>query len=836
MNLETDARQLNERFAQGNRLIFWFDAEDEFSEEIDGIRVEARLVKLTGSNYLAIKALIEHEDPQGPYLIYAPFARPADEDNPLADTVYYSLVYSKDKVSAVMEALQLPEKLRQHLKRYPKYWKADMRVQKLITLGYTPRSEQEADLAMLCALCNVRTVHMDEVCGRLMTEQAEKRDNLFKSIEQLGLSEAFWQLCALHYGYREDSPSLKRLIASMFCTHMEAMGIELPQRLKAYVTEKKNNVSVMLSNYLGNEKNRAAFDLLSADYARALKVREVLEATRSERMLDLESFADVDEVILSRALRALLEEAPQRQIAGMDLAGLLEKRARSGLHFGGRYQARYEMLLWARELMELLRKDMSFASAKEMAQAYQKDLYRGDTAYRKFFLLYDRLPGDNGYERLAALVERLYVNEWLDKLTRQFSEHLEEGFGRLGLPMQRDFAAGRVSPRAGRERTVVIISDAFRYECARELLDVLQADIKYEARLEAMEAEVPTVTEIGMASLLPHKKLEVAEDLTVTVDGLGTSGSVQRHKALLTHYPNAAVAAVDDILKMSKSALHESFNGKDVIYLYHNQIDARGDSAKTENEVLEACESALEEIERCIRRMTDNLSATYYLITADHGFQYRRSPMEEHEKIEVKGNNPLCAAKRYRVTGDPEQLPGTISFPCRLRERDACISFPRNASVFKQQGGSGNYTHGGISPAELLVPLLTVRTRRGRQQVENARIQLLSTMRRIGNLIFALEFLQQEPVSDTVKETHYKAVFVDSRGMAVSGEETIPAISDAEGSAERIIRKSFTLQNRRYNPSDSYFLELRDVSDALAQPERIEFQIDIAFADDFNLG
>ena len=37
---------------------------------------------------------------------------------------------------------------------------------------------------------------------------------------------------------------------------------------------------------------------------------------------------------------------------------------------------------------------------------------------------------------------------------------------------------------------------------------------------------------------------------------------------------------------MKRDAIRQLFVGMDVIYIYHNQIDARGDKANTENEVL----------------------------------------------------------------------------------------------------------------------------------------------------------------------------------------------------------------------------------------------------------
>ena len=72
MTLTADATRINELFAEGHRLVFWFDPTADRAEEIDGIAINGKLLKLTGNNYLRTKVLLEHEDRESNYLIYAP--------------------------------------------------------------------------------------------------------------------------------------------------------------------------------------------------------------------------------------------------------------------------------------------------------------------------------------------------------------------------------------------------------------------------------------------------------------------------------------------------------------------------------------------------------------------------------------------------------------------------------------------------------------------------------------------------------------------------------------------------------------------------------------------
>ncbi len=67
----------------------------------------------------------------------------------------------------------------------------------------------------------------------------------------------------------------------------------------------------------------------------------------------------------------------------------------------------------------------------------------------------------------------------------------------------------------------VVISEAFRFQTAAELVDELNGRSRVKARLEAMLGVLPSYTALGMASLLPHQRLAYKGNasLDVTVDG-----------------------------------------------------------------------------------------------------------------------------------------------------------------------------------------------------------------------------------------------------------------------------------------------------------------------------
>lgn len=154
-----------------------------------------------------------------------------------------------------------------------------------------------------------------------------------------------------------------------------------------------------------------------------------------------------------------------------------------------------------------------------------------------------------------------------------------------------------------KDRVVVIISDALRYEVAHTLFEKMQADEKCNASIGAMQGVLPSYTPLGMASLLPHKTIEYSPSYDVLVDGKACSSTEQREAILKEYKISSKCIQFDSMKTMKQADLRSIFTGQDVVYIYHNQIDARGDKAASENEVFTACEEAIEEIYTLIKRI-----------------------------------------------------------------------------------------------------------------------------------------------------------------------------------------------------------------------------------------
>ena len=414
-----------------------------------------------------------------------------------------------------------------------------------------------------------------------------------------------------------------------------------------------------------------------------------------------------------------------------------------------------------------------------------------------------------------------------------WNNELADADGETGLTLQRDFFARHIN--YSKDRVVVIISDALRYEVAHTLFEKMQADEKCNASIGAMQGVLPSYTPLGMASLLPHKTIEYSTSYDVLVDGKACSSTEQR-EAILKEYKISSKCVQFDLMKtMKQTDLRSIFTGQDVVYIYHNQIDARGDKAASENEVFTACEEAIEEIYTLIKRIASQANTYHFIVTADHGFIYKRDKIQATDKIAGAASKSNNVGQRYTISAEEIKADGVCHTTVgkvlgSVDER--IVSFPLASDIFKVAGAGQNYVHGGCSPQEMLVPMIDVKVDKGKKETSLAEIALVSLTSKITNLITTLDFVQTEPVSDVVKETSYRVYFISDSNEKISNENIVIADKKDKDTTKRMFRLRFNFKNKKYDKSQKYYLVAYDDKNDI-EVLRHEIIMDIAFADDF---
>ncbi len=459
--------------------------------------------------------------------------------------------------------------------------------------------------------------------------------------------------------------------------------------------------------------------------------------------------------------------------------------------------------------------------------------YLVDSYYRWFYSAYDCIEETEIFSQVRERIENMYSFTYLQKVTPKWNQELSDNLmADTGLKRQEDFYRNYLKAYEGKNRVIVIISDAFRYECAKELMERLELDEKCTPKLECMISGLPSVTSVGMASLLPHKELQVDDKLNVIVDGQNCGDLVSRDKILKTQNENNVALAFDDLIHANQERLRELLQGKNIVYIYHNQVDARGDKPASENEVFKACEESIEEIHRLIHRLTMYLSAPKFFVTADHGFLYKRDKLHEFDKVSY--DREICAYsnKRFLLT---TQKVNELGMKSRLMAymNNLYVTTPIGTDIFKVAGGGQNYVHGGSSIQEMLIPVIELTMNTRAVAYDYVDVILTSVNRKVTNLITYFDFIQTEKVTDTMKARSLVAYFTTEDGEKISFDVPIVANSRDDAPEKRTFHEKFTLKSREYKYGDKYYLVLADANDEKNILQQYEFMIDIAFVDDF---
>ena len=476
-------------------------------------------------------------------------------------------------------------------------------------------------------------------------------------------------------------------------------------------------------------------------------------------------------------------------------------------------------------------------------EAYQTTDWQIDYNYRHFYVNYSCIinktegnllnAGFDKLEQLRVLIENIYTNEYLNKQLPAWNNALQAEKDFKDIKLQRNFYRDYLENN--KERTVVIISDALRYEVAKELFNEMQDNPKCTAKINAILGVLPSYTRLGMAALLPHKTLSVTDDCEILADGVTCNTLALRQNILQSYCPASVCLQYDDIKNLKKDELREIFTGKQIIYIYHNQIDARGDKQITEDEVFDACNEAIKEIKDFINRISINANTYNFIVTADHGFIYKRNKLSESDKITVVNNSSASLNRRFIIANEPVNQVGvhSLSLGYILNNDDnKFVSYPVSSNVFKVAGGGQNYVHGGSSPQEMLVPVIEIKMDRYHVDTHPASIALVSSLNKITNLITAIDFFQTEAVSDTVKAANYKLYFITDNGDKISNENIFIADSREQDPAKRIMRMNFRFKNQKYDKAKHYYLVVHDDENDF-EVWRKSVIMDLAFTDDF---
>ena len=858
MSTESIQFNLKERFAAPlpefykRRIIFWQDEDREFESTLDELDLPGvNIVKLTGTNNFAVKKLLLHDDLTGNYLIYNPFSYAAPQDDWLRDIELYSEEFRADYYSILMSELNIHASpvMRRTVKLYSTFFDNKERVARLRKIGREYQTPLQLHIDIMAVLAGLSGGSAQDVFIAVLSAGLDEENNaVLNNIEKFGNIEAFWQLVRKYTGFiHEDDKPLGFFASHVLLTALaQTMNPSVLKGLERFISESNRAYCYsIVHEWRNREDNTALWDLCRTG-EQEVQLPSRFDKQEIETLLTGDIFPSIHEIILKR----FFSEASEQVVKPDLILKTVENRRTSGWieHFSDYYDCLY-FIAKMQEFYQNNAAGFHIVEPKAVWKLYTENAYEMDSFYRHFHYAFGCTLKDSNplledkLKHATEYVEGLYQNWYLKELTGCWTNAISDNLASLGyvseIAKQRDFYSRYIRPLAGKNtRAFVIISDALRYEVAAELCDTLIRTTKGTAKLEAMQAIFPSITKFGMAALLPGRKISVDEDMGVYVEELPTSSTQDREKVLCIGNSNSVAIQYNDVLSMKRAERRELVSGKEVVYIYHNTIDAIGDKAPTENKVFEACEDAIQEISNILRIIVNDMQGTDIFITSDHGFLYTYRPLTEGDKISKNTftGKVYEVGRRYALT-EPSAtgeylLP--VQLDCEISSTPVKGYTPQDSTRIKISGGGENYVHGGVSLQELCVPVIVFKNLRTSSkkyvEVSNAELKLLSESRKVSNLLFSLDFFQRQPVGDKVQPCAYTIYMTDDEGVPVSDRQTVIADRTSLNASERVFRVRFNLKAGAYDSKKIYRLVIANDTDV---PEEVEFHIDIAFADDF---
>jgi hypothetical protein len=461
--------------------------------------------------------------------------------------------------------------------------------------------------------------------------------------------------------------------------------------------------------------------------AAATKVEEEFALSRidfdPERIAEIETFQAIERSLLRHAEAQLLEHG------NGDMLALAESRLRRfWCDVDPKLQARWALIAAAAELLieadrveQALKKAPS--SLTELVQSYVAEpspWCQLDTDHRHLESRWHNFEPEIGadhdsLDKLIIRARQRYTTVG-SELARRFVMQVQNAkLPAKGLTHQREIFEKFVRPalRDEDEKVAYVWVDALRFEMARELARLLRDE--FETELVPTIGAVPTITEIGMAALLPgaHESARVVHagsgKLALQIGDRVVKDRKDRVEFLIGHAGVTVFETkIENLLPKPSRRTREGIKSAKLILVTSQEID---ELCEQDNiaQARRQMDGILNDLRRGVRMLVEQ-GITRIVLTSDHGHLFA-DELTEDMKIDAPGGETADLHRRVWVGrgGKTDDAYLRAPLPDLGMVGDYDLAAPWTFACFRAKGGGRAYFHGGLSPQELIVPVLVLK-------------------------------------------------------------------------------------------------------------------------------
>jgi uncharacterized protein (TIGR02687 family) len=821
-----------DKLFQQHRLVFWYDEGADMRALFEHLALSDVEKVVIDNNEFALKYRLLKEQPKQKFLVYQAKERPADAHNWLLDLVLSHHEFHTDMSSLQLQDLDLPLEFKPLVKEHEKFFNSEKRAHAFKALLEPEDRESKLQLKMLSVVCGC-AAEWEKVLYALFAEALKDKHDKYKDIEQFVLRGFLWETIGRKYNYKAANPTIKDFLLQLIQDNFERTLPDGKPRLN-------KDAYLFVNRWKENTTATHVFSAWSQQLERDLNIEALITPLSIEALLNADTYSIIDKKIIAR-INGFIQ---QNTVPNHTLQEWIERRKVK--FFYADYQQLYEALSSAASLLDEIRKaDLSMDSPKAGFDKYEKQWYKIDLLYRKYIFNSEIAAHQNVLKDLTKQVEKAYSNAFLLKLGDNW-QSITEGMSNWHIDNiypQRHFYKEWVAPYTKREnsRVFVIISDALRYESAVELRELILKEERYTAELRPVLGSLPSYTQLGMASLLPHNSLTFNEiSDTVFADGINSRGTANRTKILQKEYAGSiAISAEDFLAKHAKNEGRDFIKPYKVVYIYSNLIDKTGDDKISEHKVFEATEKEFEHLLKIIRHV-NNMNGYNMIITADHGYLYQHNRLEESDFTDFTAKGTVYRNTRRFILGknlvDNAAVQKWTGKALGFGD-DTEAQIPKSINRLRIQGAGSRFVHGGSSLQEIVIPVLEINKAR-KDDIGQVEIDLIGGSSNITSNTFGVNFYQKQAVSEKIQSRTIKAGFYTEGGKLVSDQINLLFNSPDKDAMSREKRQVFlfTSDAVKYNGQDIY-LKLEEQIAGTHQFKTyrsITYRMLIAFSSDFD--
>lgn len=336
--------------------------------------------------------------------------------------------------------------------------------------------------------------------------------------------------------------------------------------------------------------------------------------------------------------------------------------------------------------------------------------YRLDQAQRRLEAWVTNLE-EEPEERPLNLVRRAY-DDTCHAMAEGFMKALvKAGWAVAGALHQTRIFSEVVSQRP--KPVAYFLVDAMRFEMGVEFTERLPKTSEVSVR--AAVAALPSITPIGMAALMPGAGASfsiVDEDgkLGARIDDAFLPDLAARRKLAASRVPKLVDLTLDELLSLQPSKLGKKLDGAQVIVVRSQEIDHAGENGFT-FQARQVMDSVIDNLARALRKLA-TAGVEHAVLTADHGHLFYASDRDESMRTDAPKGKTVDLHRRCWIGRGGDTPTGCVRVMAAALGYDSDLEFifPSGGGVIKA-GGDLAFHHGGPSLQELIIPVVTVRTK-----------------------------------------------------------------------------------------------------------------------------